>query len=107
MRFENEKNIIFFDCFCACGEADWRETLQEYENFVNDYVNTLQEFTKNPTDTILKEKIEALQNDVSEWDAKMKKISEDLKGTAEEKEFQTKQMELYSKLMQVVVDMSK
>ena len=92
---------------CACGEADWRETLQEYEAFVDEYVNALQEFTKNPSDTALKEKVEALQNDVSDWDAKMKKISEDLKGTAEEKEFQTKQMELYSKLMQAVAGASK
>ena len=87
----------------ACGEGDWRETLQEFEVFIEDYVKVMRDYAQNPNDETLKQKVAAMQEEVDEWDAKIKKIGEELEGTADEDEFKAKQMELYTKLLQSVV----
>ena len=89
--------------FAGCGkEENWEDTLADFEVFINDYLEVAQEYIKNPTDESLKQKSEKFAEEIDVWSEKLATLTEEIKGTADEEEFQQKSMELYTKLMQAV-----
>ena len=84
------------------GEADWKATLKEYEKFIDDYAKLLEEYTKNPTDPEINKKGEEMAEAAEEWSTKMEKLTNQLKGTADEAAFQQEVLDISGKLMEAI-----
>lgn len=65
------------------GTATWKENLKEYEAFVDDYIEILNQYEQNPNDlTILSEYTKVIQ-ELAEWSAKVEEIQDDLANDSE------------------------
>lgn len=87
----------------ACGGgSDWKNTLKEYEVFIDEYVELLQDYSKNPTDPDIEKKAEEMANKADEWSEKTEKVREQIKGTADEAEFNQQILDISGKLIKAI-----
>ena len=59
--------------------ADWRQFLDDYENWVDSYIAFMKKYKENPTDTALISEYAEFAGDTAEWSEKAKQYEDGLK----------------------------
>lgn len=77
--------IIMVVSLCACsGASEWKKFIKEYDAWVDDYIELVQKYSKNPTDPSLLQKYTKMAAEVATWAQKADKISKELQDSPEE-----------------------
>ena len=90
----------------ACGNQsdNWEQTLEEFGTFIDEFMEASLNALNDSTDKNAKTKLDAKQKELNLWQDKIDKLSEKMEGTAEEEAYKKKLTELYTKLMQNIVN---
>lgn len=81
--------------------VEWRQFLQEYEAWVDDYISIVKKYKENPTDmTILTDYMEML-SDLTQWSQKADKIQGSILDTSEALEYSKEMLRIAGKLAEV------
>ena len=81
--------------------VEWRQFLQEYEAWVDDYISIVKKYEENPTDmTILTDYMEMLSN-LTQWTQKADNIQGSILDTNEALEYSKEMLRIAGKLAEV------
>lgn len=81
--------------------VEWKQFLQEYEAWVDDYISIVKKYEENPTDmTILTDYMEMLSN-LTQWTQKADNIQESILDTNEALEYSKEMLRIAGKLAEV------
>lgn len=81
------------------ADAEWRQFLNDYEKWYDDYVAFLKKYEQNPTDASLLNDYTKMMEELVEWSEKAEKIEADLANDPEAlKEFTEANLRIMEKL---------
>ena len=81
--------------------VEWRQFLQEYEAWVDDYISIVKKYKENPTDmTILTDYMEMFSH-LTQWSQKADKIQGSILDTSEALEYSKEMLRIAGKLAEV------
>lgn len=81
--------------------VEWKQFLQEYEAWVDDYISIVKKYEENPTDmTILTDYMEMLSN-LTQWTQKADNIQGSILDTNEALEYSKEMLRIAGKLAEV------
>lgn len=61
---------------------DWKQFLSEYEAWVDDYIEFMKKYEKNPSDLTLLSEYATMASDMTEWAEKSDEVSADLENAS-------------------------
>ena len=62
----------------SASDAEWKQFLKDYEAWVDDYIEILEKYKKNPTDMTILSDYTDMMSKTAEWSAKADKIQGEL-----------------------------
>ena len=77
--------VVFIFTLTACGEKEtsaWEEFINEYDAWVDEYIEISQKYAENPTDATILTDYTKMAGEAAEWIKKADNLENDL--TAEE-----------------------
>ena len=83
--------------------SDWRQFLQDYEAFMDDYIEILKKYHANPADLSILSDYMSMMTKLTEWSDKYDDISGGLDNPDELAEFTQEWMRIYTKQMNALV----
>lgn len=79
---------------CACGntvansdsaeKAEWEKFIDDYNKWTDDYVELLNKYKANPTDTAIVAKYTEMASELADWAEKADKVTAELKNSPSE-----------------------
>lgn len=67
----------------SSSDAEWKQFLKDYEAWVDDYIEILEKYKKNPTDMTILSDYADMMSKTTEWSAKADKIQGELAASPE------------------------
>lgn len=87
----------------ATDSAEWKQFIKDYDAFVDDYLDILEKYKNNPTDTTILADYNSMLPKVTEWSEKAEKITEELQVSPEDaSEFAAELSKIANKLADAV-----
>ena len=83
-------------------EAEWRQFIQEYDEWVDDYIAILKKYKDNPTDMSILSDYTEMMNDLAKWAERADKIELELQDTEAALEYSAALLKIADKLAKAV-----
>ena len=86
----------------ATLDYDWRQFLEEYEAWVDEYIELLKKYNDNPTDMSILADYTEMMSELAEWSSRTEEVSDELEkaSPAELAEYSAELARIASKLAQ-------
>lgn len=101
---EPEENIISVQTDLkenSNNDAEWKEFLKDYEEWVDDYIAIVKKQKENPTDMSILADYTKMLTDLTEWTEKADDIAESIEGTDDALEYSKEVLRIAGKLTEV------
>ena len=88
----------------STGEKEWRKFLEDYENWVDDYIKILKKYEENPTDLSILSDYADMMLELADWEAKTEKMEEELENASpgEVAEYSAELLRIAAKMAEVI-----
>ena len=83
------------------GNVEWREFLEDYEKWVDDYISIVNKQKENPTDISILSDYTKMLSDLTEWSTRADEVAESIKGTDDAVEYSKELLRIIEKLTAV------
>ena len=81
--------------------AEWEEFLDDYEEWVDEYIVLVKKYKENPTDGSIVSDYTEMLSEINEWTEKADEIKLELEGTDEATDFSVRLLKIVGKLSEI------
>ena len=103
----NEFNSIAesSDDTSALEDADWKDFLKEYEEWVDKYIAVVKKYKANPTDLSILSEYSSLMGELTDWTERADDISDSIVDVEDAAEYSAELVRIAAKLADAVGDL--
>ena len=84
----------------STDDKHWKQFLEDYENWVDDYIEIVKKYSENPTDTSILSDYSEMVTELAEWQTEAEKLEEELEDASPEElaEFSAELLKIAAKI---------